>query len=577
MRASASRSSIGAGVRAYSPCRNALQLLSLALAASAGPTPTRRALGTDTPQSSDNTNSVAQTWIPVALVIVLVMGLFALTWTQRGRQFIARLRNREGTGAAAATTTPAPTTRAVRPRRRRRASQISTKSLPAYMEEPGDEELVLVRRTAAAESQTSGSPSDMPADAVTLSEDAPTYDGPAALAPAHLRSLSIGESIGNHSMDTGNIGSDESSTSLMRAERRASVRSAAPSYSAVIGQEEATRISMDLQRLQTRTSSEPEEPHPTEEERNATVTQRPGERRRSGFFNLFSHSRQSSAANGAETGTGTARNSTIRQNGDGDRTSWFNLGPLNRQSALLTPSTTPRPAAPASSLASASTHNASQTQLTSPSMTSLTSATISAPLTHTATRVSFDYPRTGPTPQQVAFLASRESLARFGVPFGADAQAAAAAGAETASLPPPPSFDDSENDDARSGRSRSSSDGRRSGESGRGPEMGSLPEGAEEGANQGTIRARNRQSPTLDTTPTGPSLTPPATEIDTPHVEAPPALPAARGRLPLSIPLPPADDDLPALSIIPATPLSSAPPTPAGSTPPPRVIASAAP
>ncbi|KZT54460.1 hypothetical protein CALCODRAFT_11860 [Calocera cornea HHB12733] len=573
MSASPPRSSIGAGQGAYSPGRNVLHLLSLALAVSAGPTPTKRNLGTDTPAPAGNTtNAVVQTWIPVALVAVLVMGLFALSWTQRGRLFINRMRNRGG----AVETPAAPAARVVRPRRRRRASQVSTKSLPAYMEEPGDEELVLVRRTAAAESQTTGSPSDMTADAATLS-DAPSYTGPAAVEPGHLRSLSIGESIGIHSVDTGNIGSDESSTSLMRNERRVSVRSAAPSYSEVVGPEDAARASMSLQRLESRTSSERAEAGPTAEEQNATITQRPGtERRRSGFFGLFAHSRQSSAANAAEMGTASQRNSMLRPSGEGDRTSWFNLGPLNRQSAvapspLLAAPPTASTAAPARRGAAAVPSNASHTHLTSPSVTSLTSAAISPPLTHTATRVSFDYPRSGPTPQQITFLASHESLARFGVPFGDAAEAAAAAQSETASLPPPPSFDDSENDDAQSGRSRLSSDGRRSGESAHNAEMGVVPEAAEEGAegaNQGTIRARSRPSPTLGATPAGPSFTPPPAEGDAPPSETPLAEhPAARAKQTITIPLPRAEDNLPALSIIPATPLSSVPPTPGAGTP----------
>lgn len=56
---------------------------------------------------------------------------------------------------------------------------------------------------------------------------------------------------------------------------------------------------------------------------------------------------------------------------------------------------------------------------------------ISAPLKHTLKRTEFTYPRSGPTPDQLKFISSRESLGRFGVPFGQDAIDASVA---------PPSF-----------------------------------------------------------------------------------------------------------------------------------------
>lgn len=48
---------------------------------------------------------------------------------------------------------------------------------------------------------------------------------------------------------------------------------------------------------------------------------------------------------------------------------------------------------------------------------------ISAPIAHTLVRTEFTYPKTGPTEQQLKFLASRESLGRFGLPFGDEARA----------------------------------------------------------------------------------------------------------------------------------------------------------
>ena len=80
--------------------------------------------------------------------------------------------------------------------------------------------------------------------------------------------------------------------------------------------------------------------------------------------------------------------------------------------------------------------NLEDASLTSPSMISLNS--ISPPLTHTATRTEFTYPRTGPTSEQVKFLSSKETFGRFGLPYGPDAVAFAAS---SSGLDLPPDFD----------------------------------------------------------------------------------------------------------------------------------------
>lgn len=75
-------------------------------------------------------------------------------------------------------------------------------------------------------------------------------------------------------------------------------------------------------------------------------------------------------------------------------------------------------------------------QMTSPSVISLNA--ISPPLTHTATRTEFAFPRTGPTSEQVKFLSSKETFSRFGVPYGPDALAFASSSSR---LTLPPDFD----------------------------------------------------------------------------------------------------------------------------------------
>ena len=73
--------------------------------------------------------------------------------------------------------------------------------------------------------------------------------------------------------------------------------------------------------------------------------------------------------------------------------------------------------------------------LTSPSAISITS--ISAPLTHTAVRTDFVYPRSGPTPDQLKLISSVESVSKFGVPYGPDAVAYASVSLVNLQGPPP--------------------------------------------------------------------------------------------------------------------------------------------
>lgn len=85
-----------------------------------------------------------------------------------------------------------------------------------------------------------------------------------------------------------------------------------------------------------------------------------------------------------------------------------------------------------------STNTLNSNHLNSPSLISLNS--ISSPLTHTLVRSEFTYPKSGPTPEQLKLISSRESFARFGMPYGADAIAYAASTSRQ-ELDPPPDFD----------------------------------------------------------------------------------------------------------------------------------------
>lgn len=104
--------------------------------------------------------------IPAVIVVLVLLGVFVLTWTRtnvlsRLWGMASRSRNtpatttREitatqlagATNAGRTTTTTTATTRPARAgrRTRRTPSQMSVTSLPVYMKEPGDQELVIFR------------------------------------------------------------------------------------------------------------------------------------------------------------------------------------------------------------------------------------------------------------------------------------------------------------------------------------------------------------------------------------------------------------------------------------------------
>ena len=82
-----------------------------------------------------------------------------------------------------------------------------------------------------------------------------------------------------------------------------------------------------------------------------------------------------------------------------------------------------------------STNTLASNRLNSPSMISLNS--ISTPLTHTLSRTEFTYPKAGPTPEQLKVISSRDSFARFAVPYGPDAIAFASSSRQDLNDPPP--------------------------------------------------------------------------------------------------------------------------------------------
>lgn len=114
-------------------------------------------------QSNGSGATKPQVWVPIVVVAMVLVALSMMAWARRGlRRSLASIgqaaagttvngdsssgsQTREVTADQLTGRTPA-ATNARRPRRTRRTpSQISTASLPLYMKEPGDQELVIFR------------------------------------------------------------------------------------------------------------------------------------------------------------------------------------------------------------------------------------------------------------------------------------------------------------------------------------------------------------------------------------------------------------------------------------------------
>lgn len=176
-------------------------------------------------------------------------------------------------------------------------------------------------------------------------------------------------------------------------------------------------------------------------------------RRRTGIFSIFNprHSRVLQASSSSSSNEPRPSREATRHTRELSATSLASAEATSDENRPLTRTTTRHRASTSASGSVFSlgsnvlrTMSRSQTnlhqQMTSPSMISLNS--ISAPLTHTLVRTEFTYPKNGPTPQQLRLIASRESVARFGVPYGPDAVAYAASASRVDLEPPPPGFDE---------------------------------------------------------------------------------------------------------------------------------------
>lgn len=397
-------------------------------------------------------------WASIVAVALLIFGTTAFIIWRRRKQArpsrpTATTSTRELTAAQLTgqpENTPAQTARPRRARRGRRPSQISVTSLPEYMKTPGDNEVVIFRGPADMEDAPIRSPTtvviepnstiahsranselsvysqipETPQDMPLMSNNDHTHSSNHSTdmtPPGHLFN---GD---RNSVDTSRSSGDEVN-SLMRVQTSSTPdpRGEAPPYFEVV----------DLQDIPA-SPQNTTAPQGNVQEPTTTPPASPPANRRSGFRSIFQFGSMRLAA---PQNSGTTAAIHTRE---GSVPSVIASDASHAQSQ-----SSHRPSMSGGSLLSLTPFRSMSRQrsitsmrgsaLNSPSMISLNS--ISAPLTHTVTRTEFTYPKSGPTPEQVKLISSREAFSKFGVPYGADAVAFAASTSRQ-ELEPPPDFE----------------------------------------------------------------------------------------------------------------------------------------
>ncbi|KAI6041516.1 hypothetical protein EDC04DRAFT_2893000 [Pisolithus marmoratus] len=391
----------------------------------------------------------ANVWVPIMVVtIALVVLMFLMCLKRSMSRALATARRDSATDDSTQPATAADQNVSSNRRRRprRTPSQISTKSLPPYMKEPGDHELVIYRGPLDMEDQPpnpvlplarveedpepSMIPFNISLDRVGSRDTLP--DGSTAhlvrsVTPGSVDLRSLESSLQSHSTNS------ELLVSHQRTRSRDSdidLRGEAPPYS-----EEAV-MHGDPSTLPLPQPSLPPDlgisvPQP--------VHDTPGDRRsRFGFlrYPFSSHTHTTSTANHSRT----AALATHARGG-----SVHTL--VSSEYTAASRPTTPNDASRSSLLAlrgiRTRASSAGSAALSSPSMISLHS--ISAPLQHTLTRTEFRIPRGGLTAEQVKIITARDAPERFGRPYGPAAVAFAGSrvlATSDAADTPPPEFDE---------------------------------------------------------------------------------------------------------------------------------------
>ncbi|KAI0752700.1 hypothetical protein C8Q80DRAFT_1118046 [Daedaleopsis nitida] len=342
-----------------------------------------------------------------------------------------------------------------RPRRTRRTpSQISTHSLPAYMKEPGDQEIVIVRGADELEDEIPITVTMPPVDEHGSDTPRGSFDitRPSTMHTPHPLTANDVPLLHSNDLDAQHLSPDHlplttraSFDSTMSSTENSSQHhytDDAPAYETVILNDPPTSTSP--------VSSPPGAASSPTHARTSTEQSGTGAtRRRSMFASIFNprNSRGPSAASPPPVPTAASpepRSSTghTREGSGPSIMSVPGSERDQRRSRILRHHPSHSGSGSMFSLLSRtrSGQNLNGVEgLTSPSMISLHS--ISSPLTHTLVKTEFTYPKGGPTPDQLKLISSRESLARFGKPYGMDAIAFAAS-ASRAELEPPPGFDE---------------------------------------------------------------------------------------------------------------------------------------
>ncbi|OJT02328.1 hypothetical protein TRAPUB_7150 [Trametes pubescens] len=403
------------------------------------------------------------------------------------------------------------TNRARRPRRTRRTpSQISTHSLPAYNKEPGEQEIVIVRGAEDMEDMPIPITVTMPA----VDERADTPDGSFDNTRPSSEYVAMPESPNDEPLLQNNeqhlnVASNDSAPrrsfdSAMSSDENAAMHYTddAPPYEAY----EAVSLDGPESPASPPSSAAP----PTagasggQGSQQAPAEQPGSTRRRSVFRSIFNPRNSRLSPPPVPTSTDSHEPRTSSHTRDGSNPSIVSLAPSERPRSRVRHRPSQSGSGSMLSLLSRtrSNNNLAADRLSSPSMISLNS--ISSPLSHTLVRTDFTYPKSGPTPEQLKLISSRESFARFGVPYGRDAIAFAASSSRI-ELEPPPGFEEVA---GTSGAADSSST-----EAGNDSSSSGLPSGIESAE---TVEAESSSSG--DDVPAPAVETDPATHLDTNEV-----------------------------------------------------------
>ncbi|KAI9463966.1 hypothetical protein BJY52DRAFT_1115276, partial [Lactarius psammicola] len=358
-------------------------------------------------------------------------------------------------------------------RNRRTPSQISTRSLPAYMKEPGELELVIIQGSQDMEDAPLTTQVVMPSVREDDDESAQSHSRNISQTSSYVivnddshahtplletdpSNEAIHENSNAHvspgTMDLSDV-RDGDDLTLPNSPESTDPRGEAPPYFEVVGDLEAVRVtSGELTRVET-TDTLPIAPDTSRLSHEQSVEPAmddasaiPETRRRSMFRGLINAASRALSSPHTHPQSPTASRLS-RDVATSPRPSNLSARPTGTRSSQVGHRTTPSNSGSVLSITSSafgrvtsrsrSTSNVAA-PLTSPSMISIGS--ISSPLTHTAVRTDFVYPRSGPTPEQLKLISSVESVSKFGVPYGP--AAVAYASASRVNLQPPPDFEE---------------------------------------------------------------------------------------------------------------------------------------